>query len=86
VRDTDLSLRRPFHHADGFLHRLADQGFDFSRRGAGVLGAHRQRGIAEVRQQVDLEAEQRDHAEQHEGERHHRHGDAATGGELDQAG
>ena len=38
------------------------------RRGTDVLGAHRQRRVAEVGQQVDLQVEQRDGAEQHEGE------------------
>src|SRR5690606_38113280 len=34
--------------------------------------------------QLDLEAGQRDQAEQHQGQRHHRDADAAPGGELDQ--
>ena len=79
-----LELAQSLDHAYRFFHRLADQRFDFNRRGAGVFGAHRQCRVTQVGQQVDLQVAQRDETEQHEGEGHHRHGHAAAGGELDE--
>ena len=78
-------LAQVLDHADGLFHRLADQGLDFRRRRTGVFGAHGQGRVAQVGQQVDLEVAQRDQAEQHQRHRHHRHGDAAAGGEADDA-
>jgi hypothetical protein len=72
-------------HADRFLHRLRDQRLDLRRCRSGVLGAHGERWIAQVRQQVDLEVAQRDQPEQDERQRDHGDGDASPRGELDQA-
>jgi hypothetical protein len=79
-----LQLAQALDHAEGFLGGLRDQGLDFRRRGAFVVGTHGQGGIAQVGKQIDLQAAQRDQAEQHQGQRHHRDGDATAGGEFDQ--
>ncbi len=51
-----LELAQVLDHADGFFHRLGHQRFDFRRRRAGVFGAYGERGIAQIGQQIDLEA------------------------------
>ncbi len=79
-----MHLAHVLDDADGLLDRLADQVLDFERCGAFVLGAHGQRRIGQVRQQVDLEAEQSDQAEQHQGQRQHADRDTPARGQLGQ--
>ncbi len=71
-------------HADRFLDRLADEVLDLGRRRTFVIGTHRERGIGQVGQQVDLEARQTNHAEQHQSHGQHADRDAAPGGEFGQ--
>jgi len=80
-----MQLAQVLDHAHRFLDRLGHQVFDLAGRSANVLGAHGQRGIAQVRQQIDLELTQRQQAEQHQGHGKHRHRDPAAGGKGDQA-
>ena len=80
-----VDLAHVLDHAKRFLDRLRNQRLDFQRCGTFEGGAHGQRRIAQVRQQVDLEAEQPDHAEQHQGQRDHADGHAPAGGQFDQA-
>ena len=80
-----MHLAHVLDDADGLFDRLADQVLDLERRGAFVFGAHGQRRIRKIRQQVDLEPGQADQAEQHHRQRQHADGDAPARGQLGQA-
>ena len=69
--------------ADRLLDRAGDERLELERRGARQVRAHRQRRVGEVGQQVELQARQRDEAEQHDRDRHHQDGDAPARRELD---
>src|SRR5438445_4437170 len=77
-----MDLAQVFDHADCLFHRLRNEVFDFERRRAFIFGAYGQRRIGQVRQQVHLKAEQRDHAEQYEGNRDHADGYASARSEF----
>ncbi len=79
-----MHLAHVLDDADGLFDRLADQVFDFQRRGTFVFGAHRQRRVRQIRQQVDLESGESDQAEQHHRQRQHADGDAPARGQLRQ--
>ena len=50
-----MRLAHVLDHTDRFLDRLTDQVFDLQRRRPFVVGAHGQRRVGKIRQQIDLE-------------------------------
>jgi hypothetical protein len=71
------------NHAQRFLDRLGQEVLDLRGRRADQLGAHGERRIGQVRQQVDLEIGEGNQPEQDHRDGRHRDGHATADGELD---
>ena len=75
-------LVEPADDAKRLLDRAADVVLDLLRRGAGVLGAHGEGGVAHLRHERDRQLAKREVAEDNGGQEHHQHRDRPVGGEA----